>query len=205
MSARLQTLSGLPNTRVKTPEVFGGRINIETPVNGLSFGVSGNFGPNAVTEVPGRALSDNGSRFAVGGHAEYMKEKYLLRAEGLHTSIQNLANVHAAYAELAWKFYGEWQAAYRLDWTVIDFRNTALSASVPSTIKKHTAYTFGLNYWLSPNLVAKTSYSYIRGNRFANPDTLLLDFATPYSSLYPGAPRLDNTTHYFEAGAQFSF
>ncbi len=113
--------------------------------------------------------------------------------------------IHATYTELAWKFYGGWQAAYRFDWTRIDFRDAALKAAIPSTAKKHVAYTFGLNYWFSPNLVVKTAYHYIEGNRFAHPDTLLTDFKTPYALLYPGAPRLDETTHYFEAGAQFSF
>ncbi len=202
--AKLHALVALPEGSIKTPDMFGGRIGVETPLDGLSFGASGYFGPNSLTEVPGiTATRSNGRRFAVGAHGEYLSEAWLFRAEYTHSSVQAQSNTDSAYAEIAYKFYGGWQIAYRIDWANLDLLDPTLKASIPSGGADHKDYTGGINYWFSPNFVVKTAYHYIQGNRFSQPETLLLDFKTPYAMTGQAAP--DDTNHLFEAGAQFSF
>jgi opacity protein-like surface antigen len=165
----------------ETRDLLGGRLTLETPVEGLSFMVSSYTG---VETHEGEHMR----HVAVAGSAEYLTEAISARAEYALIDEEHEASTHSAYVELAYKFPVGIQLAARAEgsWSTVD----ELTGSSPLT--RHREAALGVNYWFSPDLVVKASYHLVDGNRFAYSPT-----QTPAT--------LDESTRLFVLGAQFSF
>ena len=77
----------------------------------------------------------------------------------------------------------------------VDFEISDMNTDLAPSILKHEEWAVGVNYWFNANFVIKASYHNIKGNRFALPDTI-------GDVLAEG---LDDTTHLYVVGTQFSF
>jgi hypothetical protein len=168
----------LDSSRVRN--VLGGRLSLTTPIEGLLVRVSSYRGE----------LENFGALNVELVSLEYQTEKWLLRAEALRSqeSERNLGG----YFEAAYRLDSHWQVAGRVDVLKTD------SEDVPgdSPLLHHRALEASVNYWFSPNLVAKVSYADVVGNRVAFPDHL--DDALLAGNL-PGRTRA------VTIGTQFSF
>jgi hypothetical protein len=164
--------------------VIGGRVVLTTPVDGLSFRVSGYTGQH--TEE-GR---EERTRVACYGlSAEYALDRLQLRGEVFRATEGDVESSLAGYAEVAWNFHPKLQAALRFE----QLRQEKEGVPDSSPLLEHTEGALGLSWWPSPSLVVKASYHYIDGNRFALP------------ALSRADGTVDRRTDLFVAGAQFSF
>jgi len=185
--------------------VLGTRLNVLTPIEGLTVGLSGYYSSNAETAltavpVPGFETGGSGQEVA-GGHLEYMGGRTWVRAEAVRTVTASSIEQEAGYLELAYKLTPEWQVAARYEsWQAAlpGFDNPMLPEFVRQ-LADHQETALGLNYWVNSNLVLRLSVHEIVGNRFAFPSdptqilqALLLD-------------ALDDTTQLVVFGTQFSF
>jgi hypothetical protein len=172
----------------ETRDMIGGRLTVHAPVEGLAGRLSAFTGSE--TEPSGEKVRHS----ALALSAEYLGEALSLRAEyALLVEVPEITT-NAGYVEAAWMFKSGVQVASRVEgsWSKLD----GFSGSSP--LLRHREAAVGVNYWFSPDLVVKASYHLVDGNRFAYrpwPDP-----ANPPSPL----PGLDQTTHLFVIGAQFS-
>jgi hypothetical protein len=170
--------------------LLGGRLSLTTPIEGLLLRVSGyrgklaEFGDNAEV-VPLEYQFD-----AELVSLEYQTEKWLFRAEVLHS--QERERNLGGYVEVAYRLDSHWQVAGRVD--VLD----TYSADIPgdSSLRHHRGLEAGVNYWFSPRLVVKAAYADVVGNRVAFPEHL-------DDALLAG--NLGGRTRGFTLGTQFSF
>ena len=184
-------------------DVFGARLHVTTPIEGLSFGTSGYIGLKSDDTFSFPPFALRTERGSVGAHIEYSGDALLVRMEGVYTNAKGFYEAAAAYAEVAYMFFDHVQLAGRLDYYKGDLtENPVLSAALPKSIDRHVDYGVGLNYWFNSFFVIKTAYHYIDGNRYSQPEAIgaFVTFVTPYAG-----PPLDESNHLFEAGAQFSF
>lgn len=65
-----------------------------------------------------------------------------------------------------------------------------------ASLNEHKDVAFALNYWFSPNLVIKTEYHRVEGNRFASPN---------WDNFWQIFFGIEDQTSLFQIGAQFSF
>jgi hypothetical protein len=167
----------------ETRDLLGGRVTLETPVEGLTFMLSGYSGMERDVYQ-----ADDRRHMAVAASAEYLTEAISARAECVALEEAKEADTQAAYVELAYKLPVGIQLAARAEgsWATVDgFEGS-------SALPRPREVAVGVNYWFSPDLVVKASYHLVDGNRFAySPDQTL---AT-----------LDESTQVFVLGAQFSF
>jgi hypothetical protein len=172
----------------ETRDVIGGRLTVNTPVEGLVARLSAYTG----SETHGATGDDvRHSAYAVSG--EYLGESLSLRAEyALLTEVPEITT-NATYLEAAWMFANGLQLSGRLEgsWSKPDDFNGS------SALLRHNEAAIGLNYWFSPDLVVKTSYHFVDGNRFAY-------LPWPDGVAPATLPKLEQTTHLFVVGAQFS-
>jgi hypothetical protein len=165
----------------ETRELLGGRLVLETPVEGLSFMLSTYTG---VEHHDGQGRR----HLALAASAEYLTAAISARAEYALIDEANEADTHSGYVELAYKLPVGIQLAARAEgsWSSVD----EFDGSSPLT--RHREAAVGVNYWFTPDLVVKASYHLVDGNRFAYaPDQ------TPAT--------LDTSTQLVVVGAQFSF
>jgi len=168
-------LGGLQVEDEPLNETIGGRVVLETPVTGLSFGASGYSG------------SAEDSRHSVlGAHGEYLAGAWSMRAEYVHAWLHGDVKVDTAYAEVARRLGGNLQAAARYDWSEQSHPDMARTSA-----DEHKDVGLGMNYWFSPNFVTKLSYHHVDGNLFAGPED--------------GSPALESTTDAVFVTAQLSF
>lgn len=173
----------------ETRELIGGRVTLETPIDGLVARVS------AYTGVEAPSAAETGSRHsAVALSGEYLTEALSLRAEYALMTEAEVTSTNAAYLEAAWLFRSGFQVAGRVEgnWSKLD----AFSGSSPNL--RHREATAGLNYWFAPDFVVKAEYHLIDGNRFAYAPW-------PEEGVTPSPiPVPSTTTQLFFIGAQFS-
>jgi len=188
-------------------DLFGGRISVFPPIEGLNIGFSGYTGEDKGTE--GFRGGFTGRQKAYGAFMEYLSTDLLVRSEFIkyfqnakagaeNGNLDSITN--SFYVELAYKFLKNFQAAFRFEQSRAEI--TGLDASLlPRFFQeylKHQDITLGLNYWFSQNLVVKASYHMVKGINYAFPH-----FDDPIAFLMMGI--FDNQTKLFQLGAQFSF
>jgi hypothetical protein len=184
-----QQLPGLIDTMagnsdlVGLGDLFGGRVRIGAPVEGLSVGASSYTGQS---ESVGRVT-------AIGGQIEFADGPWLFRGEYLHVDDGDLRTVNGYYAEAAFLLGSDWQLAARLDRTQSDLKEAAES---PSSLFRHREAAVGLNYRFNPRFVVKCSYHHVRGNQYAVPKL----FEQGKTTI-----GLEKQTHVVVLGTQFAF
>ena len=141
----------------RTKDILGGRVRLETPVVGLSFGVSAYTGNEIGSE----------RRTGVGLQAEYLAGPWSLRSEYAHETVKDDLEAAGFYVEAAYHIDGHWQVAAQYG------RLTSELPAVPEpeapSLLKHKEVAAGVNYWLTSGFVFKLSYQHVDGNRFAGP------------------------------------
>jgi hypothetical protein len=200
-------LSLLPNLYVN-PQAFrfdsinlvfdnlvGGRLTVQTPLNGLNAAVSAYTGDLKVSQ----GYSSLDDRYVlVGTSVEYLSDRWWLRSEYLMQKKSPKIKFDVAYLEAAYKFREHWQAAARYEYAKFDI-SFFKSQPVPQSMFDHQEVAMGINYWLNPNLVFKLSYHIVKGNRFAFPEKV----ADYLQDIQMGS--FDEHTHLIMVGTQFSF
>jgi hypothetical protein len=159
--------------------LFGGRLTLGTPVDGLSLRVSGY-----------RGALDDASVFVAMLSVEYAGDRWLVRAEAFRAAETTIN--HGGYLEVARYLTPQIQIAAQLQ----GMRTHAPGVPDGSTLLWHASAALGLNYWFSPGLVVKAAFSEIQGNRLAFPQRL-------DDALLSGS--LSKETPFFTLGTQFSF
>lgn len=197
--------TGLPIERdsdYKFKDVVGGRLVVETPVSGISFGGSFYSGdPEAIDEGTA-GFAFQGRRTVVGLQAEFLNNSWWIRSEwvniakGSSTLDGAEATTDALYLELAYKITEHWQLAGRYDYQDNSFGAGFDYGPMFDTLNEHRDLGFAVNYWFSPNLVIKCEYHRVEGNRFASPD---------WDNFWQILLGIDDSTDLFQIGAQFSF
>jgi len=168
--------------------VFGGRLTIHPPIEGLELGVSAYSG----------TLVESGSsqRSVAAAHVSFLDDRWSVRSELAYEHSPHDLAARGFYLEPAFRITQHWQVAGQFNRLT-----TALSGvtnpSEPSFLE-HRETAIGLNYWLSPKLVFKTSFHRVNGNRFAGPSP------ESYAQLV-AAGRLQHKTSLFMFGVNFSF
>ena len=171
---------------------MGARLRLRTPVEGLSFGVSGYSG---VPENPLLGLPPV-RQDAYLGFVELAREKLTLRSEYAHRDAGSGAIGEAAYVEAAYLFGGRWQLAARWDWFEADLGPRLPLPSFLDPILEHEDVAAGVNFRVVEGLVFKASLHEVEGNFFAAPVNGV-NFAR--------GETLETSTRLVQLGAQFSF
>ena len=197
--------TGLPVDRDSTfdlSEVIGGRVVFGTPVDGLAFGLSFYSGVPQGFEAGGDGFVMDGRRTIVGLQAEFNNDVWWVRSEWV-TVAKGSSSIDgaeitsdAAYLEVAYKLTPHWQFAGRYDWQDNSFGAGFDYGPEFESLNLHKDLGFAINYWFSPNLVIKTEYHKVEGNRFAAPEW------ANFWQIYEG---IDDSTNLYQIGAQFSF
>jgi hypothetical protein len=159
--------------------LFGGRLTLGTPVEGLSLRGSAY-----------RAMLDDSSFLVAMLSVEYAGDRWLVRAEGFRAAETTMN--HGGYLEVARFLTPQIQIATQLQ----GMRTHATGVPDGSSLLWHLSATLGLNYWFSPGMVVKAAISGIEGNRLAFPQRL-------DDALLSGT--LSKETPFFTLGTQFSF
>jgi hypothetical protein len=165
-------------------EVVGARVTLTTPVEGLSFRVSGFDGMHTETEEEVERLRIT----VIGVSAEYLVDRLSFRGELFRQTEGDFETALAGYLEAAAFVTKHVQVAARLEAYQVDVEGY----SGPPSLLRHREAALGVNYWATPELVFKVSAHEIAGNRFAVPAGVVDD-------------PLPEHTRLFVAGAQFSF
>ena len=163
--------------------VVGGRLVLSTPLDGLTFRLSGYEGSLQVPDAEELHVT------CFGVSAEYALDRFQLRGEAFRGREGDVETNTSAYAEAAWTFLPRLQAAVRYEVA----RQKKDGVPDDSPLLRHDEVAFGLSYWASANLVFKASYHHVEGNRFAVPALSADDGSIPLR------------TDLFVTGAQFSF
>lgn len=181
----------------RVENAYGGRLNITTPIEGLTIGSSAYAG-EAHTDL---SRVDTDKRDIYAAHAEYALERFAIRGEFGHLKNGESFEVDAGYIETSYRIDEHWQIAARwdqLDVTLPGTNFTNLPKIFPQLLE-HREAALGISYWFSPNFVVRGSYQRTEGNRFAFPETS----EEVQSALATGL--LDRNTDMLLVGAQFSF
>ena len=183
----------LDTTEEFARDMVGGRLTLQMPWD-FTLRISGVGGYTEKDDV-----DDHKGLYLVGGVSlEWVHEGFTFRTEAFHMEEEGSESGNAIYAEASQMLGEHWQVALRAD-TSQNRLSGAVGAG--SSLLRHRDYGVGLNYWVRPEMVIKASYHYVDGNRFALGDEL--------SALQPGddpaALALDETTHLFVFGTQFTF
>jgi hypothetical protein len=181
----------------RVENAYGGRLNITTPIEGLTVGASGYSG-QAHTDL---SNVDTDKRDVVAAHGEYARGKFALRSEWGHLKNGGDFTVDAGYVESSYRLTEHWQVAARWDQLQVELPGVKLSnlPAIFPQLLEHSEAAVGLSYWFSPNFVVRGSYQRIAGNRFAFPETS----AEVKTALATGV--LERDTDMILFGAQFSF
>jgi hypothetical protein len=181
----------------RVENAYGGRLNVATPLEGLTLGFSGYTG-QAYTDL---SEVDTDQRDVYAAHAEYTRNKFAIRSEFGHLKNGSDFNVDAGYVETSYRITEHWQVAARWDQIDVSLPGTNLSKlpKIFPQLLDHREAALGLSYWFSPNFVVRGSYQRTEGNRFAFPETS----DEVKAALSSG--KLDRSTDMILIGAQFSF
>jgi len=179
-------------------DVVGGHIQISTPWDGLSFGLSSYVGKPRAEEDPGEGESEDpiwSDQEVYGVQLEYMSDALLLRTEYIMAD-KNNGSINAFYIELAHRFLEHWQLAGRFESIELD-PDLEIDADALSLLD-HEEYVIGINYWLNPGAVVKLAFHSISGNLLTHPEGGEIREVVE-------AGNLDNSTRLLNLGVQFSF
>jgi hypothetical protein len=171
-----------------TRNVIGGRVVLQTPIQGLSFGSSSYTG----------TLNEPASnrRTVIAGQVGYRSNALTLESEIAHEDQVNDERATGGYVLAAYRPTPEWQVGAQFNDLTNQFFGANLAAA-PS-LQEHREAAFVVSRWVSRAFVIKAEYHRVQGNRFAmpHPEDLIATVA---------AKELRLTTHLFRFGAQFTF
>lgn len=173
-------------------DVIGGRIVLQTPFRGLSFGGSSYTG--SVVPTPQDPATTRHS--VVAGQVSYRSNAVTLESEVGHSVRPGQERVTGGYVLGAYRLTPEWQVAMQHDRLTSRFPGADVTAA-PS-LQFHRGTAVAVSRWVSRSLAVKTEYHYVSGNRLAMPHPDQLPAVIAASAL-PG------TTQLFQFGAQFAF
>jgi hypothetical protein len=181
----------------RVENAYGVRLNVTTPIDGLTVGGSGYTG-QAYTDL---SAVDADQRDVIAAHAEYTRNDFAIRSEWGHLKNGSDFNVDSNYVETSYRIGQHWQVAARYDQLKVTLPGTNLSKlpKIFPQLLEHKETALGVNYWFSPNFVVRANYQRVDGNRFAFPET----GAEVQAALASGI--LDRKTDMILVGAQFSF
>jgi hypothetical protein len=174
-----------------TDRLYGGRLWVQTPMDGLRFGVSRYRGETSEINA-GLSTID-----AHGVSAELAVSRLTTRAEYVYQWENDNDNQTGYYVESAVRVVGNWEVAglFNKYWADLDGPEDQAVIS----LLRHREVAVGINYWFSPNFVIKLAHHNVTGNRFATPSV-----ETLVDDLRANKP-LDTTTRALILGAQMSF
>jgi hypothetical protein len=171
-----------------TRDVIGGRVVLQTPIQGLSVGSS------SYTGILNEPASNR--RTVIAGQAGYRSNALTLEGEIAHEDQVNDEQATGGYVLAAFRLTPEWQVASQYN----VLRNKFFGANVSSapSLQDHYEGAVAVSRWFSRSLVLKAEYHHVSGNRFAmpHPEDLVAIVA---------ARQLRIVTHLFQFGAQFTF
>jgi hypothetical protein len=174
------------NEHQSTRDMLGGRIVLQTPIRGFTFGAS------AYTGVLDGPTSNR--RAVLAGQFGYRSNTLTLEGEIAHENQPLSEHTTGGYVLGAYRITPEWQVATQFDLLRSEF-NGVNTSSAPS-LQDHRETAVAISRWVSRALVIKTEYHHVNGNRFAVPEHLAATVA---------AGELRVTAHVFKFGAQFAF
>lgn len=183
-------------------DAVGARLNVFTPIDGLTFGTSFYDGDQTVFDLGAVTFQDQPYQ-VFGVHFEYLSDKWAIRSElsAFEVDSGRMLEADGFYLEAAYMLTEHWQVAARYDDFEVSQIPIPLDALPPFARQflsgKDTA--IGVNYWLSPQLVIRLNFHFADGNRFAFPDNI------PDAQVALGTGMLDDKTDLLVFGAQFSF
>lgn len=171
-------------------DMLGGRLFVDTPVEGLRFGVSGWWGTKGSELGEEEEAIEHAA--SAGASIEMARGPFAVRAEGVyHVSTDEVTT--AGYAEASMFIGSHFQLAVRAENS-----DTVLEEEkdLEHPLLEHQELAVGVNYWVTPALVAKVSGHMVDGNRYATPvalgDAVIAD-------------DFEEKTTVIFAGVQFSF
>ena len=181
----------------RVEDAYGARLNVSTPVDGLTFGGSGYSG-QAYTDL---SNVDTDKRDVFAAHAEYARGPFAIRSEWGHLKNGGDFEVDAGYLETSYRIGEHWQVAARWDQIDVTLPGVNLSRlpKIFPQLLEHREAALGVSYWFSPSFVVRGSYQRTEGNRFAFPETTEQVKAALASGV------LERDTDMILVGAQFSF
>ncbi|MCU0626445.1 MAG: OprO/OprP family phosphate-selective porin [Gemmatimonadaceae bacterium] len=198
----------------------GARVFVRPPVRGLLIGLSGLRGTIAycVGSIAGPQCGSgiNGSQGSV--QLEYMTDKLWLRSEWAALRGPGFINTRGGYGQLAYFVTRKLQLATQYDYLreTFDGGIVAFDPStflppgtqlppgvqlppIPNAIDKHSDIALGVNWWFSPDVVAKLSVHSVDGWRFARPGSSAI-LGGLLTNRFPA-----EKSTLLQAGIQFSF
>lgn len=177
--------------RVPVRNMVGGRVTVRPPVHGLAVGGSAARGDATPS------YSDDQTFTSTAAHVEYLTSRVWVRAETAVLSADAVFRFRseASYLEVAAFVTDRIQPAVLVDRVRDVVEGTS---QLPSRLQQHDGVAFGLNFWISPNFVVKTSAHTAHGNRLTWPRRGALMPAIMSGSVV-------NRTRLFQLGAQYSF
>lgn len=219
----------------RVDNTYGGRLSVQTPIQGLRFWLSGYRGTVAEIDQSQGALPGDDIH-AAGLSVEYVRGPFEIRAEGFRKAEGDASSeqkITTGYVEAAAKLPYGFQVAVRAESATYDLADDKFDVctwnqgpgaallvcapdayEVPNSLKRHLDLALGLNYWLASDFVIKASYHWIDGNRFAVPEYGFNNYTTDGSGYaVNGATQVtnlddityDSKTQMLLIGAQFAF
>jgi hypothetical protein len=177
--------------------IVGGRVHVQTPVDGLMIGASGYMGKD---DVAVGSVVREVDRTVIVGSGEFARGPLTLRTEWGRAESDTVHTTKSGYVEASYRITPKWQIAGR--WEKLDADIPAFATFFVGPLKsilRHEDTAIGLNYWVNANLVLRADYHMVEGNRIAHPDTNR-DYLTML-----GQGFLQSETDAVVLGAQFSF
>jgi hypothetical protein len=178
--------------RQSNRNVLGGRVVLQAPRGGLSFGGSSYSGTTI-----GTANEPESKRYTVvAGQVGYRSNAWTLESEIAHAVQSQDEHSTGGYVLAAYRLTPDWQVAAQYDKLTTRYVNADVTAA-PS-LQLHREVAFAVSRWLSRAFVLKTEYHHVSGNRLAMPHPEDLAAVVAANGL-----RL--TTHLVQFGAQFTY
>jgi predicted porin len=174
-----------------TDRLYGGRLWLLTPVNGMRVGVSRYRGETSEENEPLSTID------AQALSVELALSRMTTRAEYMYQWENDNDNQTAWYVESAVRVVGNWELAGLYNRYSADLDGDEYESVV--SLLRHKEVAVGLNYRFSPNFVMKLAHHNVTGNRFATPSS-----ETLIDDLRASKP-LETTTRALILGAQMSF
>jgi hypothetical protein len=197
---------------VKLRRGGGGRVFVRPPIPGLLVGLSGvtmqiSTCTNTDNAIPCRTgiRGDQGSV-----QLEYMTDRLWLRSEAALIKAPGFLDSRGGYAQAALFVTRKLQLAVQYDAERDSFKEFDTPPQqgggappsmppLPAALDRHTDVAFGVNWWFSPDMVAKVSVHHVDGWRFAQPGRTAILQGLATRQLPPERSRL------LQAGIQFNF
>lgn len=173
-------------------DILGTRLNVLTPFDGLSFGVSAYLGEERILDVRDRET--------IQAHVEYLTDRWTVRGEWGLLDNKGAFDVEGSYLEVAYKITEHWELAVRGEDRETDFNlGGQFFSGIVAQATEHQDVALGVSYWFSPSFVLRLNVHETEGNRFAFVETP----EEVQRALVTG--ELEDETELILIGAQFSF